>query len=64
MIQYETALQRFYDGVHPPTLLCLARTWFTKANREGNFSAMTFALRYAQKVSSTSSFPFSSDHPG
>lgn len=50
--QYETALQRFYDGVHAPTLLYLSRTWYTKANKEGNFSAMRFALRYAQKVRS------------
>ncbi|KAL7417075.1 hypothetical protein BDY24DRAFT_357824 [Mrakia frigida] len=47
---YETALQRFYDGVHAPTLLYLARMWYTKANKEGNFSAMRFALRYAQKA--------------
>ncbi|CDZ96575.1 TPR-containing nuclear phosphoprotein that regulates K() uptake [Phaffia rhodozyma] len=47
---YETGLQRFYNGVHSPILLYLARTWYAKANREGNFSAMQIALRYLQKA--------------
>lgn len=48
--QYETALQRFYNGVDWATSLYLARTWYSKANRDGNFSAMQLALRYAQKA--------------
>ncbi|KNZ74931.1 Tetratricopeptide repeat protein 1 [Termitomyces sp. J132] len=45
---YETALMRYNDGHNVPTLLCLCRSWYAKAAKDQQFSAMKQALRYAQ----------------
>ncbi|OSX65808.1 hypothetical protein POSPLADRAFT_1064500 [Postia placenta MAD-698-R-SB12] len=47
---YETASKRFYSGHDVPTLLCLCRSWYAKANKDQSFSAMNTALQYAQKA--------------
>lgn len=45
---YETASTRFYGGHNVPVLLCLCRSWYAKATKDQNPSAMNTALRYAQ----------------
>jgi RNA polymerase-associated protein CTR9 len=48
--QYETASIRFYRAHNVPTLLCLCRSWYAKANKDQSFAAMNTALQYAQRV--------------
>ncbi|KAG6850877.1 hypothetical protein H0H93_007495 [Arthromyces matolae] len=45
---YETALTRYNDSHNVPILLCLCRSWYAKATKDQQFSAMKEALRYAQ----------------
>ncbi|KAG6813289.1 hypothetical protein H0H92_012444 [Tricholoma furcatifolium] len=45
---YETALTRYDDGHNVPILLCLCRSWYAKATKDQQFSAMKQALRYVQ----------------
>ncbi|KAI0301045.1 hypothetical protein B0F90DRAFT_1810255 [Multifurca ochricompacta] len=47
---YETASQRYYGGRNTSVLLCLARSWYVKANKEQSFTSMTNALKFTQKV--------------
>lgn len=47
---YETASQRYYGGRNVSVLLCLARSWYVKANKEQSFTSMTVALRFTQKA--------------
>ncbi|KAH9948627.1 RNA polymerase II-associated protein [Amylocystis lapponica] len=47
---YETASRRFYDGHNVPTLLCLCRSWYAKANKDQSYIAMNTALQYAQRA--------------
>ncbi|KAH9956945.1 RNA polymerase II-associated protein [Lactifluus volemus] len=47
---YETASQRYYGGRNISVLLCLARAWYVKANKEQSFASMTVALQFTQKA--------------
>ncbi|KAI0250124.1 RNA polymerase II-associated protein [Lactifluus subvellereus] len=47
---YETASQRYYGGRNISVLLCLARSWYVKANKEQSFASMTVALKFTQKA--------------
>ncbi|KAF5351734.1 hypothetical protein D9756_007677 [Leucocoprinus leucothites] len=46
---YETA-SKFYDGHNLSVLLCLGRSWYSKATKDQSCSAMNTALKYAQKA--------------
>src|SRR6266545_8209839 len=50
MSQYETASTRFYRGQNTSVLLCLCRSWYSKAMRDQSSTAMKNALKYAQAV--------------
>lgn len=45
---YETALTRYNDSHNVSILLCLCRTWYTKATKDQSFTAMNQALKYVQ----------------
>ncbi|KAF8893448.1 RNA polymerase II-associated protein [Infundibulicybe gibba] len=45
---YETASTRFYNGHNISILLCLCRSWYSKATKDHSFVAMNTALKYAQ----------------
>ncbi|KAF8629881.1 hypothetical protein AX15_003240 [Amanita polypyramis BW_CC] len=45
---YETALSRFYGGHNVSVLLCLCRSWYSKAIKDQSYSAMNTALKHAQ----------------
>ncbi|KAM6502121.1 RNA polymerase II-associated protein [Amanita muscaria] len=45
---YETALSRFYSGHNVSVLLCLCRSWYSKAIKDQSHSAMNTASKYAQ----------------
>ncbi|KAF9464960.1 RNA polymerase II-associated protein [Collybia nuda] len=45
---YETASTRFYNGQNVSVLLCLCRSWYSKATKDQSYIAMNTALRYAQ----------------
>ncbi|KAH9858911.1 RNA polymerase II-associated protein [Lenzites betulinus] len=47
---YETASKKFYSHQNVPSLLCLCRAWYAKANKDQSFIAMNTALQYAQKA--------------
>lgn len=49
VVQYEAALNTL-KGRNVPVLLYLARAWHAFANRESNFSAMSKAQTYCQRV--------------
>ncbi|KAJ2930254.1 hypothetical protein H1R20_g6829, partial [Candolleomyces eurysporus] len=46
---YETASQRFYHGQNAGLLMCLCRSWYSKAIKDQSLVAMTSALRYAEQ---------------
>jgi RNA polymerase-associated protein CTR9 len=45
---YETASTRFYKGQNTSVLLCLCRSWYSKAMKDQSYPAMKYALKYAQ----------------
>ncbi|KAF8895729.1 RNA polymerase II-associated protein [Gymnopilus junonius] len=45
---YETASTKFHGGHNVPVLLCLCRSWYSKAMKDQSFPAMKNALKYAQ----------------
>ncbi|KAF8629244.1 hypothetical protein AX17_005823 [Amanita inopinata Kibby_2008] len=45
---YETASSRFFNGHNVSVLLCLCRSWYSKAIKDQSYSAMNTALQYAQ----------------
>ncbi|KAF9527372.1 RNA polymerase II-associated protein [Crepidotus variabilis] len=45
---YETASTRFYNGQNVSVLLCLCRSWYSKALKDQSYPAMKSALKYAQ----------------
>ncbi|KAG5647061.1 hypothetical protein DXG03_001431 [Asterophora parasitica] len=45
---YETALRRYNDSYNVPILLCLCRSWYTKATKDQSYVAMNQALKYVQ----------------
>ncbi|TFK25227.1 RNA polymerase II-associated protein [Coprinopsis marcescibilis] len=47
---YETASIRFYNGKNVPVLVCLCRSWYSKAIKDQSLAAMNTALRYAQSA--------------
>ncbi|KAA1471852.1 RNA polymerase II-associated protein [Dentipellis sp. KUC8613] len=47
---YETASNRYYAGHDVSVLMCLCRSWYSKANKDQSFAAMNTALGYAQKA--------------
>jgi RNA polymerase-associated protein CTR9 len=48
--QYETASQRFFSGHNVPVLMCLCRSWYSKALKDQSLVAINTALRYAESV--------------
>ncbi|KAF9449178.1 RNA polymerase II-associated protein [Macrolepiota fuliginosa MF-IS2] len=46
---YETA-SKFYDGHNISVLVCLCRSWYSKATKDQSYSAMNTALKYAQRA--------------
>ncbi|EKM80576.1 hypothetical protein AGABI1DRAFT_126637 [Agaricus bisporus var. burnettii JB137-S8] len=48
-VKYETA-SKFYEGHNVSVLQCLCRSWYSKATKDQSYSAMTTALKYAQKA--------------
>ncbi|PFH49770.1 hypothetical protein AMATHDRAFT_76029 [Amanita thiersii Skay4041] len=45
---YETASVRFYNAHNVSVLLCLCRSWYSKAIKDQSYIAMNTALKYAQ----------------
>ena len=49
-LQYETASVRFYKGQNVSVLLCLCRSWYSKAMKDQSYAGICKALECAQKV--------------
>ncbi|KAH6914432.1 pol II transcription elongation factor [Coprinopsis sp. MPI-PUGE-AT-0042] len=47
---YETASQRFFSGHNVPILMCLCRSWYSKALKDQSLVALNTALRYAESA--------------
>ncbi|CAA7261853.1 unnamed protein product [Cyclocybe aegerita] len=45
---YETASGKFYNNQNVSVLLCLCRSWYSKAMKDQSYPAMKTALKYAQ----------------
>ncbi|VDB88728.1 unnamed protein product [Peniophora sp. CBMAI 1063] len=47
---YETASKRYYDGKNVGVLMCLCRSWYSKATKDQSFASMNTALSYGEQA--------------